>query len=49
MNQAAVALLGYTREEFLSKNIREVARPEEMSRAQAQFEQLLSSGRMRAD
>ncbi|TAH10025.1 MAG: EAL domain-containing protein [Curvibacter sp.] len=49
VNQAAVTLLGYTREEFLTKNIREVARPEELSRAQAQFDQLLATGRMRAD
>jgi diguanylate cyclase (GGDEF)-like protein/PAS domain S-box-containing protein len=49
VNQAAVELLGYSREEFFNRNLRDIARPEEMSRAAAQFDSLLSTGRMRAE
>ena len=49
VNQAATTLLGYSREEMLSKNIREIAQPEDLNRAQAQFATLLSTGALRAD
>ncbi|OYU44464.1 MAG: hypothetical protein CFE44_12815, partial [Burkholderiales bacterium PBB4] len=49
INHAAVALLGYSQQEFVGKNIRDITGPVEMTRAQHEFENLLSGGRMRAE
>jgi diguanylate cyclase (GGDEF)-like protein/PAS domain S-box-containing protein len=49
VNQAGVDMLGYTREEILSKNIGDISHSDDASRAKSHFTDLLSTGALRAD
>ena len=49
VNQTAVTLLGYTREEFAGKKFGDLVRPVELSRAESQFAHLLATRHLRTE